>query len=182
MSEIDNKIRLNQARRNAVKKRASNADENSSKKGLYGGKNESEEAKGRMNPFKGVTNPVAAAKKAKNIVTAPMEMQATDVAIYGIAFSLAALKDLLDLAFIGSFPAIGTVITFCVSIAIGFVLLFDGISSSQRKIARRMTRRYLVLIAGTISEAFLFGLNFFPFEIATVAIIYWMSLADRKGK
>jgi len=181
MSELDNKIRLDQARRKNIKSVVNKADKDRSKKSLYGGKKEAGEAKKRMHPFKGMRNPLAVAKKVKNMATAPTAITATDFGIYGIAFSLAALKDLLDLIGIGSLPAIGTVITFCVSIAIGFILLFDGVSGSQRKIARRMTRRYLVLIGGTIIESFLFGLNFFPFEVATVAIIYWMSLVDRKA-
>ena len=164
--EMNNKIRLNQARRNELKD-----SKGQSKNDKYGTKLDK------------ITSPVAAAKKTKDIVTAPTEIQATDFAIYGIAFSLAALKDLLDLA-IGIIPGVVTVIGFCISIAIGFTLLFDGISSSQRKAARikaRMIRRYLVLIAGTMVESFLVGLNYFPFELLTVAIIYWMSLVDRKA-
>lgn len=178
--EMQNKIRLNQTRRNAVRDVMNRADGGRSKKSLYGGEKEAQMAKNRMQPFKGMRNPVAIVKKATDIVTAPMEIQAMDVPIYGIAFALALLKDLLDLVFIGSLPAVGTVITFCVSIAIGFVLLFDGISTSQRKVARRMARRFLVLVAGTLAEGILFGLNFFPIETLTVAIIFWMSLVDRK--
>lgn len=179
-TEDQNKIKLNEARRNAVKKRLDGADGGRSKKSLYGGNKEAQGAKNRMRPAKGMINPLAIAKKAKNIVTAPTEIQVTDLAIYGVALALALFKDILDLVFIGSWPVIGTVITFCVSIAIGCVLLFDGISISQRKMARRMTRRFLVLIAGTMVEGILFGLNFFPFETITVGIIYWMSLVDRK--
>ncbi|MDD3498709.1 MAG: hypothetical protein PHH24_04395 [Candidatus Moranbacteria bacterium] len=178
--ELANKIRLNEARRESARNVLSRADANRSKKSLYGEKKESEEAKKQMPPFAGMKNPVAIAKKAKDMATAPLEFQPTDIAIYGAAFSLAGLKDLLDLAGLGSLPAIGTVVTFCFSIAIGLLLMFDGVSMSQARVARRMTRRYLTLIAGTMIEGFLFGLNFFPFELATVALIYWMSLVDRK--
>lgn len=178
--ELVNKIRLNEARREAVRNVSNRADANRSKKSLYGGKKEKDEARKRMNPFEGVKNPVAIAKKAKDMATAPTEIQATDFAIYGMAFSLAGLKDLLDLAGIGSLPGIGTAVTFCFSIAIGLILMLDGVSMSQAKVARRMTRRYLTLIAGTMVEGILFGLNLFPFQLATVALIYWMSLTDRK--
>lgn len=200
--EMNNKIRLNEARREAVRNKLDVSDNMPERKGergseerekinsarrsrirsLYGGKKEADEARRRMAPFEGMRNPVAIAKKAKNIITAPTKFQATDIAIYGVAFSLALLKDLLDLVGVGSLPAIGTIITWCVSIGIGLILLFDGVSSSQRKVARRMTRRFLVLIAGTIVESLLFGLNFLPFETITVAIIYWMSLVDRKAR
>ena len=199
-TEQNNKIRLNQARRQAVQKRTDKADSMPTRKGergsvkreksnwkrlnrrrkMYGGTEEEKEAEKRKKRFKGLRSPLATAKKAKDIATAPTKIQSSDIPIYGTAFILAGLKDLLDLSFIGSLPGIGTAITFCISIAIGFVLLFDGVSGFQKKVARRLARRYLVLIAGTMVEGFLFGLNFFPFEILTVAIIYWMSLADRK--
>lgn len=188
--EMNNKIRLNEARRNAVEKRMDKSDEikpnihndekSSRRDKLYGkdfGKKESGRDKGK---FAKIAAPLAIAKKAKDLVTAPTEIQPMDVLIYGLAIALALFKDLLDLAFIGSLPVIGTVITFCISIAIGFLLLFDGITLSQRQMARRMTRRFLVLIAGTMAEGLLFGLNFFPIETFVVIIIYWMSLADRK--
>ncbi len=180
MTELDNKFRLDEARRKALRARMQKADRNSSKKSLYGGASEGKETKNRNGGLKGLKNPLAVAKKAKDIATAPIKIQSSDIPIYGVAFMLAGLKDLLDLSFIGSLPVIGTAITFCISIAIGFILLFDGVSGFQRKIARRLTRRYLVLIVGTMIEGFLFGLNFFPFEMFTVVIIYWMSLVDRK--
>lgn len=188
--EIQNKIRLNEARRAAVEKRLDKADgirpnmsndeKLSKRNNLYGKDILGKESKRYDGKFAKAVAPLAIAKKAKDLVTAPTEIQAMDVPIYGLAFALALLKDLLDLAFIGSLPAIGTVITFCVSIAIGFILLFDGITLSQRRMARRMVRRFLVLAAGTLAEGILFGLNFFPIETLVVAIIFWMSLADRK--
>lgn len=189
-AEMNNKMRLNQARRSAVEKRLdradgirpnmSNGEKLSRRNNLYGKDVAGKEPKKYSGRFAKAAAKVGVAKKAKDLITAPTEIQAMDVAIYGIAFSLALFKDLLDLAFIGSLPAIGTVITFCVSMAIGFVLLFDGISNSQRKVARRLTKKFLVLIAGTLAEGILFGLNFFPIETFTVFIIFWMSLTDRK--
>lgn len=166
--ELNNKIRLSKARAASTKK---------SKKSEGQKKNDSQE-----NKLQKSVSPLAAAKKVKNVVTAPTAIKATDFAIYGVAFSLAALKDLLDLVGIGSLPAIGTVITLCVSIAIGFTLLFDNVSISGRKVARNMIKKWLVLISGTIVEALLFGLNFLPIEVFTVAVIYWMSLVDRKAR
>ncbi len=168
--ELSNKIRLNQARIASSKK------ENSSKNKEGSSKKETD------NKIQKFTSPVAAAKKAKDVITAPTAIKGTDIAIYGIAFSLAALKDLLDLVGIGSLPAIGTVITFCISIAIGFVLLFDNVSVSGRRVVRNSVKKWLVLIAGTIVEGLLFGLNFLPIEFFTVVVIYWMSLVDRKAR
>ncbi|EKE20846.1 MAG: hypothetical protein ACD_7C00461G0006 [uncultured bacterium] len=188
--ETQNKIRLDEARRKAVEKRLDRADgiranmsddkKLSRRNDLYGKDVRTKES-GRYNGKLGkASQALAIAKGAKDIITAPTEIQAMDVPIYGLAFALALLKDLLDLTVVLALPAIGTVITICVSIAIGLILLFDGISVSQRRMARRMTRRFLVLIAGTLAEGILFGLNFFPIETLVVAIIYWMSLTDRK--
>jgi len=189
--EMNNKIRLNQVRREAVDNRINRADgirntigeeeKDKKRRGLYGAENEKMDSKKYSSKFAKIAAPLAVVRKAKDLITAPTEFQIMDVFVYGLAMALAFLKDLLDLAFIGSLPAVGTVITFCVSIAIGFVLLFDGISMSQRRVARRLTKKFLILIAGTIVEGVLFGLNFFPFEMITVAIIYWMALMDRKG-
>lgn len=94
------------------------------------------------------------------------------------AFVAAVLKDVLDFALIGSLPAIGTVITVCISIFIWFMMLLAG-ASSKGKIVRGMMKRSMVLIGGTMTE-FLFGLNFLPLETITVAIIYLMVLSERK--
>lgn len=190
--EMQNKIKLDQVRRAAVRARMDQADgispnmsaETKAKirKDKYGGASENKTSKPYSGKFAKIVAPLTIARKAKDTVTAPTEIQAMDIPIYGLAIALALFKDILDLGVIGALPAIGTVITFCVSIAIGFLLLFDGISSSQRKVARRMTRRFLILIAGTLAEGILFGLNFFPVETITVVIIYWMSLMDRKAE
>ncbi len=180
MTELDNKIRLDEARRRAVREKIRKADKNRNKERLYGEEREEKKAREIKNGFRNLKNSYSVLKKTKGVATAPTKFRGSDVPIYGTAMILAGLKDLLDLPLIGSLPAIGTVITFCVSIAIAFILMFDGNYGLQRKVARRLTKRFLVLIAGTMIEGFLFGLNFFPFEMFTVFIIYWMALADRK--
>jgi hypothetical protein len=94
------------------------------------------------------------------------------------AFIAAVFKDILDFAFIGSLPAIGTVITLCISIFIWFMMLLAG-ASGKGKVVKGMIKRSMVLIGGTMAE-FLFGLNFLPIETITVGIIYFMILSERK--
>ncbi len=97
---------------------------------------------------------------------------------YFLALLAGILKDLLDFVGIGSLPAIGTVISICISIFIGFMMLLAG-SSGKRKIVKGVMKRYLTLIGGTIAEL-LFGLNFLPIETIMVIAIYIMVLAERK--
>lgn len=98
---------------------------------------------------------------------------------YIIAFGAAILKDALDLAFIGSLPGIGTVLTICASILIFFMMLLSG-SGKKKKMAQGMIKKGLALLGGTIFEMIGFGLNFFPMQTATVLLVYLMELADRK--
>ena len=98
--------------------------------------------------------------------------------IYGAALSAALLKDILDFIGIGSLPAIGTVITICVSIFIFLMMLLAG-ASSKMKIATSIVRRYLILGVGTVIE-FLFGLNFLPVMTLTVLVIWLMAAAETK--
>lgn len=118
--------------------------------------------------------PVGLAKLGKQI-------ELVDFLKYGPAFAVAFLKDLLDWVGIGSLPAIGTVITFCVSITIGFIFLMAG-ASGKRTVAKSTMRWLLTLVAGTGVEAFLFGLNFFPIETFTVLIAYIFVLQERRGE
>jgi hypothetical protein len=179
--ELDNKIRLNQVRREAVRKKLKASDGNRSKKDLYGGKEEKSAAKKYVKRLNRKFKPMAAAKNTvKDSVMAITAFTITDVPIYGMALILAFFKDLLDLSVVGALPVIGTVITWCISMAIGLLLLFDGVSGAKRKMARRLTKKMLILIAGTMVEGFLFGLNFLPFEMLTVGIIYALTLIDRK--
>ncbi|MFZ2153963.1 MAG: hypothetical protein WAV16_01915 [Candidatus Moraniibacteriota bacterium] len=187
--EINNKIRLNQARRAAVQERVDKADgitpnmnvdqRLKRKEKLYGKYGEKSNTKDYAKNFTKIASPVAVMKKGVDMVTAPMQFRVMDVPIYGMALALAGFKDLLDLA-IGIIPGVVTVIGWCISMAIGFILLFDGVGGAQRKVARNLTKKMLVLLAGTIVESLFFGLNYLPFEMFTVAIIYWMSLLERK--
>ena len=164
-AELENKIRLNQARREAEKKKAEESNKNNSSIG--------------RNIIRRI-GPMAAFNTAKDAMLAFTAFRITDVFIYGIALILALFKDFLDIAIIGSLPGIGTVITWMISGSIALLLMFDGVSGSKRRIAGGLVKRMLVLIGGTIVEGFLFGLNFFPFEMFTVGLIYFMSLMERK--
>jgi hypothetical protein len=93
--------------------------------------------------------------------------------LFAIAMIVAVLKDLLDYVGIGSLPAIGTVVTLCASILIGFIILLAG-GGGKKQMAK-----YLILIAGTLIEM-LFGLNFIPGETGMVIAIYIVVLMDRK--
>lgn len=167
MSEADNKIRLNEARRNAVREK------------LYGTEKERKKANKYADKIKKKNSPIGSFKKTRDVTTAPIKIQIMDVPIYGTALALALFKDILDLA-IGVIPGVVTIITWCISMAIALTLMFDGVSRGRRMVARNLTKKFLVLTAGTIVEGFLIGLNFFPFEMMTVGIIYWMTLVDRK--
>ncbi len=94
--------------------------------------------------------------------------------LFVIAAIVALLKDfVLDPIGIGSLPVIGTVITWCVSILIGFLVLLAG-GSGKKQMAK-----LVILIAGTLIETF-FGLNFVPGETGMVIAIYVVVLIDRK--
>lgn len=116
-------------------------------------------------------NPFSLAKQVRLFADIP----------YVIAIGAAILKDVLDYAFIGSLPAIGTVLTLLISILIGLMMLLAGSFDTYRvtkRVAKRILLRYMILTGGTLSE-FLFGLNFFPIETLCVIIIYLIVLADR---
>ena len=100
---------------------------------------------------------------------------------YSPVFMAALFKDLLDLIGIGSLPVIGTIITFLMSLLIFFLLL---LTRTNKKLvdSRFLLRMVVVLICGTLIEAFVFGLNFLPIETITIGIIYLMdkSLSDEQ--
>jgi len=100
--------------------------------------------------------------------------------LYALAFCAALLKDLSDFIGIGSLPAIGTVITICISIFIGFMMLLANALEKDRTLFQRTIIRYLILVFGTLLEI-LFGLNFVPWETFMVFIIYLFALAARKN-
>jgi hypothetical protein len=103
--------------------------------------------------------------------------------MYGAALFAAMLKDLLDFVGIGSLPAIGTAITFCVSIFIGMMMLLGGFMNNaggrRQRRQQQAIKSLLVLIGGTSIEL-LFGLNFMPVESITVLIVYSLMLVERK--
>lgn len=99
--------------------------------------------------------------------------------LYMIALMFAIAKDIVDFVGIGSLPAIGTVISICCSIMIFLLMLLAG-SGGKARFAKKYMNKFIVLIAGTLAEAVLFGLNFLPIETATVIVIYIMVLVERK--
>lgn len=100
---------------------------------------------------------------------------------YAHIFIIALLKDLLDLTGIGSLPGIGTVVTFCFALLIFLLLLF---AKTNRKLidSRFVLRMGIILLLGSMTEGFAFGLNFLPIETLTIFIIYFMdrNLSDKQ--
>lgn len=89
-----------------------------------------------------------------------------------IALMMAILKDLLDFAGIGSLPAIGYVVTICVSSVIGIMVFIAGSGNKKRNKAKSLIKKLVTLGGGTIVESLLFGLNFLPIETLTVIVLY----------
>lgn len=101
---------------------------------------------------------------------------------YGPIFLLAALKDLLDLGFIGSLPGPGWVITLCFNLLMFLLLLLIRANSKlvdSRFLLRRVVPWFLVV---TGVEAFLFGVNMLPVETCSMVVLYLMDrhLSDKK--
>lgn len=95
---------------------------------------------------------------------------------------IALFKDLLDLVGIGSLPAIGTVITFCLTFLIWMLFLVFDKSGGGSK-ANRVIVRGLILIFVGLVEGFFFGLNLLPIETATIVVLYFMARhAYKKAK
>ncbi len=89
-----------------------------------------------------------------------------------IALTAAMLKDLLDFVGIGSLPAIGYVVTLCVSSVIGIMVFIAGSGSKKRNRAKSLIKKLVTLGGGTVVESLLFGLNFLPIETLTVIVLY----------
>lgn len=89
-----------------------------------------------------------------------------------IALMAAILKDLLDYVGIGSLPAIGYVVTICVSFVIGIMIFIAGSGNKKRNRAKSLIKKLVTLGGGTIVESLLFGLNFLPIETLTVIVLY----------
>lgn len=117
--------------------------------------------------------------KKRNVEDA--ERKKPSLIAYAPALIVALLKDLLDLALLGSFPGIGTVVTVCFSVLI-FLLLLLTRSNSKLVDSRFLIRAGLILILGSVAEGFIFGLNFLPIETLTVFVIYLLdrNLSDKQ--
>jgi hypothetical protein len=91
-----------------------------------------------------------------------------------LAMGAALFKDLLDYTGLGSLPGIGTVITFIASMLLLMALILSGSLK-----ARRAMKKLVVMAAGTVVEAFGFGINFLPIETIAAAAVYLLELQDR---
>jgi hypothetical protein len=108
------------------------------------------------------------------IVNAVSQEKPVSFLKYLPALMVALLKDLLDLVLIGSLPGVGTVVTFVFSLLIFLLLLLSG---SSKKYST--SKKSMILLAGTLTEGMLFGLNFLPIETLTVLAIY---IGDKKSQ
>jgi hypothetical protein len=97
--------------------------------------------------------------------------------MYGIALTLAILKDISDFVGLGSLPVIGTLITFSVSFIIGMIMFLTG-SGMKKRFVKALLKRYGALIIGSLLEM-LFGLNFFPIETCMIIIVFYLTLRER---
>ncbi len=94
---------------------------------------------------------------------------------------IAILKDLLDFIGIGSLPAIGTVVTLCLTFLIWILLVIFDRSSKNKKMNMQVTRGLVVILFG-LAEM-LFGLDLLPIETAMVILLYFMARrAYKKAK
>jgi hypothetical protein len=100
---------------------------------------------------------------------------------YSPIFTVALFKDMLDLALVGSLPGIGAVVTLCFS---GLIFLMLMLVRTNKKLidSRFLIKRGVVLLLGSLTEGFIFGLNFLPIMTITIAIIYMMDrhLSDKQ--
>ena len=99
--------------------------------------------------------------------------------LYGGVGLIALFKDLLDLAFIGSLPGLGTIITLCLSFFIWILLTVFDRSSGGTRGNMQVTRGLVVIFFGLV-EGIGFGLNFLPIETVMVFVLY--VLAKRAWK
>lgn len=96
---------------------------------------------------------------------------------YFLAWILTLVKDLLDFAGVGSLPAIGTVVTICVSIAAYLLSLL--VDTKRAKGVTKAFTKAIILLSGTAVELF-FGVNFIPWETLAVSMMYLLTLQERK--
>lgn len=99
--------------------------------------------------------------------------------IFGIALMVAMLKDLLDLAQIGSLPGIGTLFTFFASTIIFLSLYLAGSSSKGKNKAKNIMKKYGTVLVGSLMEV-IFGINFVPIETCIVILAFYFTLKERQ--
>lgn len=87
---------------------------------------------------------------------------------------IALFKDLLDLVAIGSLPAIGTVITICLTFLIWMLFLLFDKSGGGSKTNRAIVRGLILIFIGAV-EGLFFGLNLLPIETATIVVLYFLA-------
>lgn len=92
---------------------------------------------------------------------------------YSPAFAIAMLKDGLDYILIGSIPVIGTIVSFICAALLFLALIFAKKTGSLSDI-KFVVKRFLIVLVVFAIEGFAFGVNFFPFEIVAVIIVYFM--------
>lgn len=98
---------------------------------------------------------------------------------YFFAVGAAFLKDLIDFTFIGALPGLGAIITFIFSIIISLTLVLVGMNG-EKDTFQRVLKKLMILLFGTLAEAFMFGLNFLPLETITVISIYLADVFERR--
>jgi hypothetical protein len=95
---------------------------------------------------------------------------------------IALFKDLLDLVGVGSLPAIGTVITICITFLIWILFLVFDKSGGGSKTNRAIVRGLILIFVGLV-EGLFFGLNLLPIETATIVVLYFLARhAYKKAK
>ncbi len=97
-----------------------------------------------------------------------------------IAIIIALFKDTLDLAFIGSLPGIGTIITLLFSILIITLLMIHSAGAHHRR-ARKIIARSGIMAAASVIEALGFGINFFPIETLTIIVMFYLIIRGRRA-
>lgn len=100
---------------------------------------------------------------------------------FKFVFLAAGIKDVSDIALVGSFPGVGTVVTLIASTVIAIILLSLGAHNKKaqaRQLVRQTVKKILIFLLGTLGEALLFGLNFLPMELLTVWLIRRITLHE----
>ncbi|EKE16019.1 MAG: hypothetical protein ACD_11C00054G0009 [uncultured bacterium] len=103
-----------------------------------------------------------------------------DIVIFIIEVLGATTVVLAPLAGLG--VALMSVVTFCISIFIGFMLMLAGMGGRDAKIKnffKTFVRNFLFLIFGTAIEL-VPGLGILPVETITVIAIFFMTMAEKK--